>query len=389
MPENPLVVIRSLVYNHEPYLRQCLDGFVMQQATFPFVAVVHDDCSTDGSAAILREYAEKYPDIIKPIYETENQYSKRDGSLRRVMDAACGKYGPDAKYYALCEGDDCWTDPHKLQKQVEFLEAHPDYTMACSDAVVRTPEGDLMEDDFRRMCWYRYQESRDMSVEDVITKGGWFIHTASIVYRKGLLDDYPTACRTRLAGGDTQLQIFAALKGKIRYFHEKMVVYRLYSSALAWTAQACRKQNEGVIRVWESDIAMYESLDEYSGGKFSKEFHYAAMREIDWQLDFNRHLCAEAMPRIGCVFLYSRLALYYSGNRKPGVWSWLRHWALKWCYHPYYPLTRYDFLLRPWLRPFYKANGPKRTFGLGRYGVLSVVADKPNPRWYLLGLRIR
>lgn len=92
--EKPLVVIRSLVYNHEPYLRDCLEGFVMQQTTFPFVTVVHDDCSSDNSASIIREYAEKYPHIIKPVYETENQYSKHDGSLRRAMDEACGKYEP-------------------------------------------------------------------------------------------------------------------------------------------------------------------------------------------------------------------------------------------------------------------------------------------------------
>ena len=82
-----MVTIRCLVYNHEPYLRQCLDGFVMQKTNFPFEAVVHDDASTDRSSAIIREYADKYPDIIKPILETENQYSKHDGSLTRIMNA--------------------------------------------------------------------------------------------------------------------------------------------------------------------------------------------------------------------------------------------------------------------------------------------------------------
>jgi len=123
MQGDPLVSIRCLVYNHEPYLRQCLDGFVMQQTTFPFEAIVHDDASTDGSAAIIREYAEKYPDIIKPIYETENQYSKHDGSLGRIMNAAMH---PASKYIALCEGDDYWTDPNKLQAQVDIMEANED-----------------------------------------------------------------------------------------------------------------------------------------------------------------------------------------------------------------------------------------------------------------------
>lgn len=88
MEDQLKVIIRCLVYNHEPYLRDCLEGFVMQQTNFPFKAVVHDDASTDNSAAIIREYAEKYPHIIEPIYETENQYSKHDRSLGRIMNAA-------------------------------------------------------------------------------------------------------------------------------------------------------------------------------------------------------------------------------------------------------------------------------------------------------------
>ena len=123
--KQPLVAIKCLVYNHKPYLRDCLEGFVMQQTNFPFVAIVHDDASTDGSAAIIREYEEKYPNIIKPIYEAENQYSKRDGSVGRIMNAAVDATG--AKYVAMCEGDDYWTDPLKLQKQVDFLESHIDY----------------------------------------------------------------------------------------------------------------------------------------------------------------------------------------------------------------------------------------------------------------------
>ena len=82
----PLVTIRCATYNHEPYIRQCLDGFVIQKTDFSFEVIVHDDASTDGTAKIIREYAEKYPDIIKPIFETENQYSKRDGSVGRIMD---------------------------------------------------------------------------------------------------------------------------------------------------------------------------------------------------------------------------------------------------------------------------------------------------------------
>lgn len=122
----PLVSIRCFVYNQVKYVRQCLDGFVMQKTNFPFEAIVHDDASTDGSAEVIKEYAQKYPHIIKPIFETENLYSKHDGSLEKVMDAQMR-----GKYIAVCEGDDYWIDPLKLQKQVDFLESHPEFVCSC------------------------------------------------------------------------------------------------------------------------------------------------------------------------------------------------------------------------------------------------------------------
>ena len=129
--ENPVLTIQCIAYNQAPYIRQCLEGFCMQKTNFRFEAIVHDDASTDDTALIIREYAEKYPDIIKPIYETENQYSKKDGSLRRIMNKhTCGKY------VAYCEGDDYWTDPLKLQKQVDFLEANVDYGLIYGKARV-------------------------------------------------------------------------------------------------------------------------------------------------------------------------------------------------------------------------------------------------------------
>lgn len=132
--DKPIVAIQCFVYNHEPYLRDCFEGFVMQQTNFPFVAVVHDDASTDGSASIIREYEEKYPHIFKPIYEIENQYSKRDGSLERIMNEAIEVTG--AKYVAMCEGDDYWTNPLKLQKQVDILEADESLMLCCTNCSV-------------------------------------------------------------------------------------------------------------------------------------------------------------------------------------------------------------------------------------------------------------
>ena len=119
-----LLTVCCTSYNQVDYIRQCLEGIVMQRTSFRFEAVIHDDASTDGTQDIIREYAEKYPAIIKPILQQENQFSKHDGSLRRILITAC-----KGKYTANLEGDDYWTDPLKLQKQVDFLESHPDYGM--------------------------------------------------------------------------------------------------------------------------------------------------------------------------------------------------------------------------------------------------------------------
>lgn len=126
MMKAPLLAIRCLTYNHEPYIRQCLEGFIIQKTSFPFIAIVHDDASTDKTAEIIEEYALKYPDIIKPILEKENQYSKHDGSLGRILNNAIPE---SVKYIAMCEGDDYWIDPNKLQKQVDFLESNPEFGM--------------------------------------------------------------------------------------------------------------------------------------------------------------------------------------------------------------------------------------------------------------------
>ena len=125
---SPLVTVVCTVFNHGKYLKSCLDGFVMQKTDFPFIVLVHDDCSTDDSVRIIKEYADKYPNIIIPIIETENQYSKHDGSLMRAIDVHI-----KSKYVAYCEGDDFWTSPQKLQVQVDYMERHPDCALCFHD----------------------------------------------------------------------------------------------------------------------------------------------------------------------------------------------------------------------------------------------------------------
>src|SRR5690606_7564710 len=127
MASTPLVSISCITYNHAPYIRQCLDGLVMQQCNFTFEVLIHDDASTDDTQEIIKEYQKKYPEIIKPIFQDENQYSI---GIRGIM-PRFNYPRAQGKYIALCEGDDYWTDPLKLQKQVDFLEANPEYSLVC------------------------------------------------------------------------------------------------------------------------------------------------------------------------------------------------------------------------------------------------------------------
>lgn len=210
--ERLLVSIQCLVYNHEPYLRQCLDGFVMQKTNFKFEAIVHDDVSTDNSAAIIREYAEKYPDIIKPIFETENQYSKHDGSLDKIMADAC-----NGKYIALCEGDDYWIDPLKLQKQVDFMESNIAFSM-CFHMVDIRSEGNM-----EKVQYFEQLEDREYSPNEIIRK--WIIPTCSMFYRSEVNARKPH--NSKFVFGDDVIYATCLSLGKIYGMSDIMGVYRL------------------------------------------------------------------------------------------------------------------------------------------------------------------
>ena len=120
-----MVLIRCFTYNHEAYIEDALKGFVMQKTNFPFVAVVVDDASTDRTADIIRKYEKEYPDIIKGVYLKENHYSQKKKKAPYIQ-----PWRDRCKYEAICEGDDYWIDPLKLQKQVDFLERNNDYVLS-------------------------------------------------------------------------------------------------------------------------------------------------------------------------------------------------------------------------------------------------------------------
>ncbi len=226
MKDNILVSVFCTAYNHEAFLRDALEGFVTQRVSFPFEVLVNDDVSTDATCDIIREYAEKYPDIIRPFYQEQNLYS-------RGIDVYQTVFYPNArgKYVAFCEGDDYWTDPDKLQLQADFLEAHPDYA-ACVHNTVLHFCGDGREKTLLD------RKEGDVEFEDIVPGMSGAYHTSSLMARKEILasppDFYDVACKYNF--GDYPDALWLRLNGKIRYLDRAMSVYRINSNADAWSA---------------------------------------------------------------------------------------------------------------------------------------------------------
>lgn len=219
--ESPVVSICCLTYNHEPYIRQCLDGFVMQKTNFPIEILIHDDASTDRTQDIIREYEAKYPNIIKPIYQKENQYSK-GVKVSLVYNYSRAK----GKYIALCEGDDYWTDPYKLQKQVDFLESHPDYVM-CSH------KWDELLEDEKKICYgnptYVNQDGETYNLNDFV-HGKWCCQPLTIMYRASALDlQYYNQFRK---AKDITLIYLLLKQGKGYCLPEVMGTYRIHANGI-------------------------------------------------------------------------------------------------------------------------------------------------------------
>ncbi|NHZ85054.1 MAG: glycosyltransferase [Planctomycetia bacterium] len=208
-----LVSINCMTYNHEAYIRNAIEGFLMQKTDFKFEVLIHDDASTDQTATIVQKYENKYPEIIKPIYQKENQYSKNI-SISKHYQYPRAK----GKYIAICEGDDYWIDPLKLQKQVDFLEKNPDFSMSCHNAII------LWENKQKRPQLFSPDALPSiLGIEDILK--GWYIPSASIIFRTEIIQQLPN-WQNKVYNGDYFYHLWCAHHGKIKYFDELMSVYR-------------------------------------------------------------------------------------------------------------------------------------------------------------------
>lgn len=212
--KTPIVTVWCLAFNHNPYIRQCLQGFVEQKTDFKFEVLVHDDASTDGTQDIILEYQQKYPDLIKPILEKENLYSRHDGSLMKLQVDLCR-----GKYIAFCEGDDYWTDPLKLQKQVDFLESHPDFGMCHTDF--------SLSDGSRRTHYTEIYPDGNY-YPGMLEHENVMIGTLTVLFKKEIFDRTPKYYFDNdFVAGDKPRWIELSKEAKIKYLPEVTACYRI------------------------------------------------------------------------------------------------------------------------------------------------------------------
>lgn len=210
----PLVSVVCTAYNHQDYIRDTLDGFVMQQTTFPIEIIVHDDASTDDTAAIIRKYENRYPHLFRNIYQAENQYSKGVNIWRQLFANYCR-----GKYIAICEGDDYWTDPMKLQKQVDFLEGHVDYGLIYTDVDFMYQERNYIE----RAVFGNHKLPVYTSFNEMLMNKG-YIAPCSWVLRKDLIPDVFDKTYADLT---FVLALEILWVSKVKFLSEVTTVYRI------------------------------------------------------------------------------------------------------------------------------------------------------------------
>ncbi len=254
--EPPLLSVAYLAYNQESYVAEALDSILMQETDFPFEIVAHDDRSTDKTAEILAAYGRKYPNIIKLILQKENQYSKGIKIETILFPKTTGKY------IAMLEGDDYWTDPRKLQIQVDAMR-QSDCQMSFHSSI------DKWEDKRKKdgITTKRAKGNRLFDIHEIVLGGGGFCPTASLVFEKEAVANMPEWFESA-PFGDYFLQIFGSLKGGALYIDRPMAVTRRNAIG-SWSSSMLNisKKEKEVKRILET----YDEMDRYFDLRFHPE----------------------------------------------------------------------------------------------------------------------
>lgn len=250
----PLVSICCITYNHENYISDAIESFLLQKTIFPFEIIVGEDCSIDNTREIVEKYKNKYPNLIKVIVSNTNVGMNKN--FIRTLNECSGKY------IALCEGDDYWTDPKKLQIQVDEMQKYPQIGLSfhLSSAVdnlnnIVTPE--------------LYSGNKIYNLEDIITGDFHLVQTNTIVFRKEKLHNLDYKLLSRSPVGDVWIRVCALMPYGALFINRIMGCYRVLSQG-SWSISM--QDSERFIKYVSDMIKSVNDFDKYWGFKYTKKF---------------------------------------------------------------------------------------------------------------------
>lgn len=273
-----MVSIICLTYNHEPYIADAIEGFLRQKTNFDFEILIGEDHSQDGTLKIIESYKKKYPDKIKIITSSENVGAK--ANALRIIPHVKGKY------IALCEGDDYWTDILKLQKQVDYMEAHPACTLCFHNADVVDYDKSLLGR--RHIPWtkqnapYYYGENHEYNVGELALLD--FIPTASLLIRTTCMSSLPEFFYEAVAG-DIVIRLAVTSKGYAYYIDDVMSAYRTNVPQSATNVMNNASESiEGKMAYNKKFIYLLDEIDKYTNRQYSKELERAKINRWEGPL---------------------------------------------------------------------------------------------------------
>lgn len=280
----PLVSVCTITYNHEKYIAEAIDSFLMQETDFHFEIVIDDDCSTDNNAQIIKEYADKFPNIIK--------VNLREKNVGMMANFIANMKRTQGKYIALCEGDDYWTDSLKLQVQVDFLEKNEDYVYCFHDI-------DLYIDTEKKFIKNRSSHHNEKFKGDTyyperILSSRFSFNTLSLMFRN--IVTIPS-CFSKLPYGDKSLEKLFAFYGKGYFIDKSRGVYRVHQNSVTHTVSYKAFDSKS------NDVILYECLKK----NFPNKYEQILQTRIDFHKSFIDNKCKLDIDKIKIFYRHASL----------------------------------------------------------------------------------
>ena len=293
------VTVFCLTYNHVAYIETAVKSFLMQETNFDYEIVIHDDASTDGTTDILKKYQRLFPNKVVVVSEAENQYQNGEKNLLLTM-----KPYIRGKYVALCEGDDYWTDAKKLQRQVDFLDSHPEYSLCVHNSIIEDCQSG------KTQIYRKTISDEIIPLQKIFLRNRRLFCTSSMVYRSSFFLRPDTFYIDKI--GDYPLAVYLAMEGKIYYMNHVMSVYRRAAEgSYSFKAQEHEKAYIENLNCKLDDF--YYRLDRDYNKRYSDLTEKArSVNECMWYLKVEKDIKKAFEIKAGIKYLPFKVKLYYS-----------------------------------------------------------------------------